>query len=100
MNTRPPSQWPNGTGEWKRPGTTTTMVVAGDLTARALLQRLPPDTVFVVTLLDMIVRLEDEQQPVSTLVLAGALADDAELVRVLHEIYPSVEVIDHRALTH
>jgi hypothetical protein len=97
MNTRPPERWPNGTGEWKRPGTTTTMV-AGDLTARALLERLPPNTVFVVTLLDMIVRLEDEQQPVSTLVLAGALADDAELVRVLGEIYPAVEVIDHRTL--
>jgi hypothetical protein len=92
-----PPRWPNGTGQWNRLPTTT--IVAGDQSSRALLERLPPDTELVVTLLDMIARLEDDEQPIARLVLVGALAEDPEIARVLRELYPSIEVIDHRAFT-
>jgi hypothetical protein len=76
------------------------MVVARDLPAPALLERLPPNTLRVTTMLDMIARLDDEQRPISTVVLVGSLADDVELVSVLHELYPKLEVVDLRTLGH
>ncbi|HEY0476625.1 MAG TPA: hypothetical protein VGD37_03825 [Kofleriaceae bacterium] len=88
-------RWPSGTGQWNQLQITTVLVRSGgpDGAPAGTIEHLPPDTVVVTTLLDMIACLEDAQQTVRRVVLAGPLAGNVELAGALRDLYPTISVV-------
>lgn len=85
-----PRRWPDSSGRWNP----RTVIVSGD--PRAHLAR-SPDEVVVQTNLDLISQLEDPQNFVVAVILAGAFAKDRALASFLTEAYPGLMVIDGTA---
>lgn len=89
------SPWPHGTGQWFR---SRLMIVSADTAVRDdLIERWAcADVVVAATPLEVIARLEADQDSISTtVVLAGAAgsASDAELEWFLESSYPWVRVV-------
>ena len=85
-----PSYWPGGSGSWGQPRL---VIITNDVSA-ASDPRSRERISVVVTLLDLITRLEGETDAVTIVVLDGCYAGDRDLERVLLDLYPSVRVID------
>ena len=71
-----------------------TLIVSNDESHRRAVRK-GSDRAVVATPLDMIAQLEG-RHGISTVVLAGDLAKNAELATFLLDFYPSVRVIDGR----
>ena len=86
-------RWPQGTGQW---GSTRIVIVSADERRRiGLMNEWPKDAALVATPLDVILYLQDNQNLITTVVLAGTggSAADSELAAFLHEAYPWLEII-------
>lgn len=85
-----PSRWPGGSGSWEQPEV---VIITHDVRARS--ERCSRERIrVVVTLLDLITRLEETVDSLTVVVLDGMYCGNHELRAVLLELYPAARVID------